>query len=173
MGKQQPTIDLAGYQRLAHLERQVWYSPLNVTVYLICLAPAAIGIWNLKHDHVAILGILCGHAMFILCYFVLSAYFYSYCFGRLKCPGCDQLMQPFVAELEEGTWWGFNLRAFEFGGRFYHRSYHKLGRGPWMRLMRTVRACPCCHTFVDCSHLHEEPCTLDELTQLYRGYPAA
>jgi hypothetical protein len=39
MGKQQPTIDLAGYQRLAPLERQVWYSPLSVTIYLIALRP--------------------------------------------------------------------------------------------------------------------------------------
>jgi hypothetical protein len=173
MGKQQPTIDLSDYQQLSYLERRIWYSPVSVIVYLICLAPAAIGLWNLKHGHLAIPAILSGHAMFIICYFVLWAYFYGYCFGRLKCPGCDQLMQPFVAELEDGKWWGFKLKAFEIGGRFYHRSYDKHGRGPWMRLMRRVRACPHCHTFVDCSHLHEEPCTVDELTQLYRCHPAA
>jgi hypothetical protein len=172
MEKQQPMIDLVGYERLSYLERQVWYSPLSVTVYLICVAPAAFGLWNLKHAHLAIPSILCGHALFVICYFVLWAYFYGYRFGQLKCPGCDQRMQPFVADLQDRTWWGFRLRAFEIDGHFYHRSYHKHGRGPWTRLMRRVRACPCCRTFVDCSYVHEEPCTLDELTQLYRRHPA-
>jgi len=173
MPTQQPTIDLAGYRRLSDLERHIWYSPLSVAVYLICLAAVAFELWNLRRGLVAIpRSILVGHALFVASYAVLWAYFYGYRFRQLKCPGCDQLMQPFVADLEDGTWRRF-MWAFAIGGRFYRRAYQKHGRGPWIHLMRTVCACPRCRTFVDCSRLHQQPCTLEELTQLYRHHPAA
>lgn len=91
--------------------------------------------------------------------------FYGYRFRRLKCPDCDQLTQAGIADLDESgpqRW----LRAVELNGRFCLRPYDEDDRRPWVRLMKLVRACPRCRTFVDCSHISHETCTPEELTRL-------
>jgi len=173
MSKQLPTIDLGGYQRLTDLERRIWYSPLSIAVYSIGLAGAAYEFWNLRGGLAAIpRGMFIGHGLFIASYVFLWAYFYGYRFRRLKCPGCDQRMQPFVADFDDGPWRRF-IMAIEIGGRFYRRPYGEDDRRSWIRLMKHVRACPGCHTFVDCSRLHQQSCTDAELAQLRQRLPAA
>jgi hypothetical protein len=171
MPKQIPSIHLAGYQRLKDLERRIWYSPLSLAVYAIGLAGAAYGFWNLRGGVAAIgPGVLVGHGVFIGSYALLWAYFYGYRFRRLKCPGCGEVMQPFLADFEEGPWRRFIL-AIEIGGRYYRRPYGEDDRRSWIRLMKHVRACPCCKTYVDCSRMHQQTCTEAELAQLYQRLP--
>ena len=173
MSHQYPPIELAGFQRMSDLERRIWYSPVSIMVYLISLSGAVYEIWNFQNGLAAIpRSILVGHGLFIGSYALMWAYFYGYRFPRLKCPGCEQLMQPFVADFEEGPWRRF-IMAIEIGGRFYRRSFDKDDGRRWIRLMKMVRACPRCRTFVDCSRLHQQTCTEEELAQLYKRLPAA
>src|SRR3954451_4055292 len=159
MPQQYPPIDLAGYRRLLDVERRIWYSPISILVYLIGLAGAAYGFWNLKHGLAAIpRGMFIGHGLFIASYAMLWAYFYGYRFRRLKCPDCGQQMQSFAADFEEGPWRRF-IMAIEIGGRFYPRPYGEDNFRHWIRLMNLARACPRCHTFVDCSRMHQQTCT--------------
>jgi hypothetical protein len=109
--------------------------------------------------------LLIGYAIFLATYLGLLAYLYVYRFRRLKCPDCEQLMQAGIADLDESgpqRW----LRAVELNGRFYLRPYDENDRRSWVRLMKLVRACPRCRTFVDCSHISHETCTAEELTRL-------
>src|SRR3954469_17162351 len=99
MRKQLPSIDLTGYKRLEDLERRIWYSPPSIALYSIGCAGAFYELWNLRQGLAAIpRGMFVGHGLFVASYALLWAYFYGYRFRRLKCPGCDQLMQPFIAD---------------------------------------------------------------------------
>jgi hypothetical protein len=172
MAKDVPSIDLAGYQRLTELERRIWYSPLSIAVYAISLAGAAYEFWNLRAGIAAITrGMLIGHALFIASYVFLWAYFYGYRFRRLKCPGCGELMQGFLADFEEGPWRRF-IMAIEIGGRYYRRPFGEGDHRSWIRLMKHIRACPRCKTYVDCSRMHQQTCSEAELGQVYKRVPA-
>jgi len=171
VGNQQSSIDLTGYKRLQDLERRIWYSPVSILMYAISLAGAAYEFWNLRGGLETIpRGLLVGHVLMIASYALLWSYFYGYRFRCLKCPGCDQLMQPFLADFAEGPWRRF-IMAIEIGGRYYRRPFDEDDRRSWIRLMKHIRACPTCKTYVDCSRMHQQTCTEAELAQLYERLP--
>jgi hypothetical protein len=105
------------------------------------------------------------YGTFLASYLGLLAYLYGYRFRRLACPGCSERMLSFVADMDDGTWrhW-LGVRQFE--GRFYREPLDADDPRPWVRWMKSVRACLRCRTYVDCSRLIEETCTEAELGQL-------
>ena len=165
MRRKYPTIDLAGYQRLQDFERRIWYSPVAIVLSVIILAAAGYAFWGLSRGFPTT-----PHHTFIGYALVLGAYgsFFAYCryrFRYLKCPDCQQLMQPYITDLSEER--PFNLLPqVRFGGRTYRRPYDEDDHRPWIRLMLHVRACDHCKTFVNCSRLHFETCTDEELSQI-------
>jgi hypothetical protein len=160
MAKHDSFIDLKGYERQHNLERQVWYSPIAIGIGLLGLAAAAYTFWNLTRGVViAPFQLFVGYGAFLLAYFGLLAYYYAYRFRRLKCPGCGKGFQPHVADMSL-------VQSLEIGGRYYRRPHDGDDQRPWIRLMRMVRACQRCKTFVDCSRFHYETCTKDELYQI-------
>jgi hypothetical protein len=166
MSRRDPWIELAGYERLHDLERRIWYSPVAIGLFLVGLGAAAYTFWSLSHgivffsDHLFL-----GYAIFLAPYGALFCYYFGYRFRRLKCPGCGELMQPYVTDMEEGSWRRF-IQAFEIQGRYYRRPYDEDDHRPWVRLQKRVYACQRCNAFVDCSRLHFETCTEDELEQI-------
>jgi len=161
-----PWIELAGYQRLHDLELRIWYSPVAIGLFLIGLGAAAYIFWSLSQGILSFSNhLILGYAIFLASYGALFCYYFGYRFRHLKCPGCGELMQPFVADMEEGRWRNF-IQAIEIKGRYYRRPYDEDDRRPWIRLQKMVRACPRCKSFVDCSRLHFESCTEDELEQI-------
>ena len=167
-----PTIELAGFQRLVELERRVIHSPVAVLLVLIGVAGAIHALWSLRLGVEAMpRSLLVGYGTFLASYAGLLAYYFLYSFPRLRCPGCSQRMQAFIADVDDGSWRQF-IQAFEIGGRYYRRPHDEDDRRPWIRLMRLVRACPRCKTFIECSHLHYETCTEEELAHLRERFPA-
>jgi hypothetical protein len=173
MWKKHPVIELKGYRRLVDVERRIMRSPVGWTLVLIGMGGAIYGVWSLREGLTMFPPrLLIGYVIFLATYLGLLAYLYGYRFRTLKCPGCEQLMQAGIADLDEGGWQQRWLRAVEVNGRFYRRPYDEDDRRPWVRLMKLVRACPQCRTFVDCSHVSHETCTEDELTRLQDRSPA-
>jgi hypothetical protein len=70
-------------------------------------------------------------------------------------------MQPFINDVDDPG--PRILRVVEIAGRFYRPPYSEDDNRPWIRLMVHIRACPTCKTFVNCSRLHYETCTEEEL----------
>jgi hypothetical protein len=168
-----PYIELKGFQRLRNLERRIFYSPVVIIVTLIGLAGGAYVLWNLRRGIEEFpKTILIGYGTFVVHYLGLMVYLFGYRFRHLKCPGCGQVMQAFLADMDEGTWRRF-IQAFEIGGRYYRRPYDEDDRRPWVRLMQSVRACRHCRTYVNCSHIRFETCTEEELAQLQQRLPNA
>jgi len=162
MARQQRFIDLTGYERLHDVERRIWYSPAAIVLGLIGLAAAAYTFWGLSRGfilpHV-------GYGVFLATYGLLFAYYFWYRFQRVKCPGCDQIMQPYVTDVDVSL----NLklvRTVEIGGRHYREPWAEDDRRPWVRLMWRVCACEACKTYVNCSRLYLETCTDEELAQI-------
>ncbi len=161
-----PTIDLAGYERLHDVERRVWYSPVAIVLAIIGFAAAGYAFWGLGRGFpVSPQHTFIGYAVFLGVYGCLLAYYYGYRFRRLKCPGCEQLMQPYLTDLGDEGGFGI-LRQVNISGRSYRPPYHEDDDRPWVRLMLHVRACPDCKKFVSCSRLHFETCSEEELAQI-------
>jgi len=166
MSRNHPLIDLTGFERLRALERRVYYSPVAIALALIGLCGGAYVLWSLRlGPEMFSQHFLIGYGLFLASYLGLLGYLYVYRFRRLACPSCGQLMQAFVADLDDGTWRRF-IFALEINGRYYRRPYDEDDRRPWIRLMKQVRACPRCRTIVDCSRLLHETCTDEELEQI-------
>lgn len=162
------TIDLKSFKRLPDLERRVWYSPVAIGIGLAGLAAAAYTFWCLTRGMIlAPQHLFIGYGAFLIAYFGLMAYYYAYRFPNLKCPGCGKHMSAFVADTEEGGWRSV-VKALEINGRFYKKPFDDDDRRPWVRVMRMIRACPKCKTFVDCARFHFETCDENELHQLER-----
>jgi ferredoxin len=162
------TIELSRFERLHELERRVWYSPVAIGLGLLAIGAAGYTFWNLKRgllvepQHMFV-----GYGAFLILYFSLLAYIYAYRFPRLKCPGCGKCMPACVADTEEGGWRSV-VYAVEINGRFYRQPLDEDDRRPWIRVMRMVRACSGCQTFVDCARFHFETCSEDELYEIER-----
>lgn len=168
MPRQHPTIDLAGYQRLTDLERRIWYSPVAIVLALIGLVAAACTFWGLSRGFILEPQyFIAGYAVFLAAYGALFAYYHAYRFRRLKCPGCEQLMQPYITDIDDSPRLKF-LQQVQIAGRYYRRPYDEDDHRPWVRLMIHIRACPECKTFVNCSRLHLQTCTDEELSQIHQ-----
>lgn len=173
MWRRYPAIDLAGFRRLADLERRVLYSPVAVVLVLIGVAGGLYVLWELPRGVEALpRSLMVGYGTFLVSYVALMAYYYAWRFPRLRCPQCERSMSPHVADMDEGDW-RLILWAIEIGGRYYRRPHGEDDRRPWIRLMRHVRACPECRTFVECSSLHFETCSDEELSTLQQRFPAS
>jgi hypothetical protein len=166
LGKACPTIELAGFQRLADLQRRVNCSPVAVLLVLIGVAGGIHVLWSLRLGVEAMpQSLLVGYGTFMASYLGLLAYYHWYRFPRLRCPQCGERMQANLADLDDASRPKL-LSTVELSGRYYLRPYDEDDRRPWVRLMRLVRACAGCKTFIECSHLHFETCTADELALL-------
>jgi hypothetical protein len=167
-----PFVELVGYRHFRELQRRIIYSPVAILLVLVGLAGAVYGLGNFWRRGLAAFpqDFLLGTGIFIGSYVLLMTYYYGFRFRYLKCPDCSGAMQPFLADQEDGTWRRFML-AFEIGGKYYRRPRDSDDPRPWVRLMRYVRACPRCRTFVDCSYIHEQACTPEELEQLQQRVP--
>ena len=163
MADRDPHIELAGFRRLEDEERRIWYAPPAFALAAVGLVGFGFMFWSLcrgvieSPQYMAV-----GYAIFLPAYGGLFAYYHWYRFSRVKCPGCGQVMQPFVADSAECSGFRF-LGTREIGGRFYRPPYNEDDRRPWIRLMIMVRACVPCRKFVSCSRLHYETCTEEEL----------
>jgi hypothetical protein len=165
-GSRPPVIELTGFERLHALERRIYYSPVAVGLALIGIGGCVYWFWSMRRGLDAFpVSFFIAYGLFLISYLGTLAYLYGYRFRRLKCPGCDQQMQAFAADMGEGAWRRLIL-AFEIEGRYYRRPLDEDDRRPWVRLMKGVRACTKCRTFVDCSRLHQETCTAEELEVL-------
>jgi hypothetical protein len=78
-------------------------------------------------------------------------------------------MDRFIADLEEGeaNRWG-STRTVYLDGRLYSDSILREGDNQprWLRLMKEVRACLLCRSYVDCSNPHEQSCSVRELERI-------
>jgi hypothetical protein len=157
-------IDLAFYERLHALERRLWYSPIGLALFVIGIAGGAYAFWNMgsgpdffsrPHDVCLGYGVFMGSYLALFCYYVVR-------FGRAKCPRCHERMQGYVADFGEGRWRSF-ICTIEINGRCYRQPYSEDDTRPWIRLMKMVRACPQCRTYVESGRIHEETCTEEEL----------
>jgi hypothetical protein len=172
MSRNYPVIDLNGFERLRDVERRIFYSPTAILLTLIGLGGGVYLFWSLRLGvEVFPQSFLIGYGIFLASYLGLLAYFYLYRFRRLACTSCGQRMQPFAADLDEGGWRRF-IRAVQIDGRYYRQPFDADDVRPSVRLMKLVRACPPCGTFVDCSRLLQETCTEEELAQI-RGRAGA
>ena len=157
------SINLAGYERLKDLERQIWYSPVAIVLSVIGFVAAGYAFWGLSRgfpmtpQHTFI-----GYAVVLGAYGCLIAYYHVYRFRRVRCPCCDRIMQPYVTDLGDEPDFSI-LRQVNIGGRAYRHPYDEDDHRPWVRLMLHVRACTKCKTFVNCCRLHLETCTDEEL----------
>jgi hypothetical protein len=163
MACRDPFIELAGYQRLEDVERRIWYSPTAIVLGVLGLCAAGYMFWALiRGIVVAPEQFALGYAFFLAAYGALFAYYHWHRFRNVKCPGCEQVMQPYVADLDGGSATRL-LSRVEIGGRHYRPPYEEDDHRPWIRLMAMVRACRECKTYVSCSRLHYESCTDEEL----------
>ena len=166
MARHYPTIDLAGYQRLHDVERRIWYSPAAIVLALIGLCAAAYTFWGLSRGFVlAPQHMMVSYAVFLAAYGALAAYYHAYRFRLLKCPGCEQVMRPYITDLDDSPRLKF-LQQVQIAGRYYRRPYDEDDHRLWVRLMIHIRGCPECKTFVNCYRLHLESCTEEELGQI-------
>src|SRR4051812_17131804 len=101
--KHEPFIELQNYERLHDVERRIWYSPMAIILAAPGLAAAAYTFWGLSQGFiVAPQHLFVGYGVFLAAYGALLAYYHAYRFRRVKCPGCDAVMQPYVADLDAG-----------------------------------------------------------------------
>src|SRR5262245_21260458 len=95
-------IILSGYQRLEDLERRVWYSPMAIVITMVCLGAGANMFWGLSRGIINDpQRLVVGYAIFLAAYGALYAYYHAYRFRFLKCPGCEQVMKPHIAYLDD------------------------------------------------------------------------
>ena len=142
MSRRRPFIELADYERLRDLERRTYYSPVAILLTLVGLAGGVYWFWGLRRGlEVFPQTFLLGYGIFLAAYLGLLAYYYGFRFRRLKCPGCDQIMQPYLANLDEGGWRRF-IRAIEVDGRYYREPFDADDARPWVRLMKSVWRLP-------------------------------
>jgi hypothetical protein len=166
LSEQSSFIELAGYERLRDQERRIWYSPVAIVLALVGLAGAGYAFYHLRgglEDFPA--RSYYGLGVLALSYLALAVYYYGYRFRRVKCPSCDTVMRRYVADMDDGSWRRF-IRAYERDGRYYREPFGEDDTRRWVRLMKVVRACPECRTYVDCARLHEQTCTEEELARL-------
>jgi hypothetical protein len=159
-------IELAGFRRLMDVERRIWYAPAAFALGGVGLVGFGFMFWSLCRGVVQQpLYLAIGYAIFLAAYGGLFAYYQWYRLSRVKCPGCGQVLQPYVADC--GDWPRFRFLARrEINGRFFRPPYDEDDRRPWVRLMVIVRGCKACKTYVSCARLHFETCTAAELSLL-------
>src|SRR5688572_11461515 len=105
MWERPPTIDLAGFERLHVLERRIYYSPTAIVLALVGIAGCVYWFWSLRRGLDAFRrDFFIAYGLFLASYLGTLAYLYGYRFRRLRCPGCDQRMQEFTADMDEGGW---------------------------------------------------------------------
>jgi hypothetical protein len=166
-------IDLAGYRRLPEVERAIWYSPVTIGLALVALVGAVYAFGALGRGFIVEpMHFMVGYAILLGGYGATFAYCQGYRFRHVKCPGCDEVMQPYIADLDSSPNYQL-LGSVEIGGRYYRRPYDEDDRRPWVRLMVRVRACGQCQTFVSCSRLHRETCTEEELGKIGQRVPSS
>src|SRR5262245_13843791 len=159
-------IELDGYQRLEEVERRIWYAPPAIGLAGVGLVGAGLITWSLWRGVVNAPAYLAsGYAVFLGAYGALFAYYHWHRFHRVECPQCEQVMQPYLTDLDDNYGLGL-LGGVNIDGRRYRPPYDEDDRRPWVRLMAMVRACRRCQTYVNCSRLHYETCTDEELGQI-------
>lgn len=169
----QPSIELRHYERLHEVERRIWYSPIAIGLALVGLVAAGYTFWALSRGFIVVYGqVFAGYAVVLAAYGAMLFYYFGYRFQRVKCPGCGEIMRPFVTDLDESPKLKL-LTTIEIGGRHYRQPYDEDDRRPWIRLMAKVRACLECKKYVNCSRLHFETCTEEELGKIRQRVGAA
>jgi len=145
---------------------------MAVVIAVLGLAAAAYTFWGMSRGFiVADQQVFVSYALFLAAYGALFFYYFGYRFQRVKCPGCDQIMRPYVTDANESLSLKL-LRTVEIGGRHYRPPWDEDDRRPWVRLMAKVRACPKCKKYVNCSRLRLETCTDEELSAIRQRVPA-
>src|SRR5262245_34170391 len=135
MARHDPHIELASYRRLEDVERQIWYSPAAIALAAVGLLGFAFMFWSLGRGIVVEPQYLAvGYAIVLAAYGGLFAYYHWHRFSRVKCPGCGELMQPFVTDSADTPGFRF-LGGREIAGRYYRPPYDENDRRPWVRLM--------------------------------------
>jgi hypothetical protein len=169
-----PTIDLRGYQRLRALERRVSYSPVGIALgWIGCVGLGLLGYGQYTtlqtaDDGFAIL--LTGFFMLVAAVCGLTGYL-TWRLPRLKCPRCAGAMPKFVMDWPDDCrrrW----LPGYEIDGRYYCEPFgDDNDQRPWVRLMKVVRCCEACQTYLDFGELHQQTCLEDDLERIRRRLP--
>jgi hypothetical protein len=172
-----PVINLEGYERLRHLEHGLTWSPVSVALSLVawagllltgvCGFALFISLSQGPNETWAIA--VAGAAVVSAAAVGLERAYTFYRLARLPCPRCDRILSRYVADLEKAEWgrWG-GIRRVWLDGHLYSAPF--IGdvedRRQRVRLMKEVRACASCRTYVDCREPHERTCSGEELERL-------
>jgi len=162
-----PTIDLRGYQRLRDLERHVSYSPASIALVLLaCVGLAVLGYGQYLTFHTpdSGFGILLGGFGLTAGSFCGIIGYLKWRLSRLKCPHCDGEMRRYLVDLPDD----FRFPGYAIDGRRYCQPF---GDDHEVRLMKVVRACAPCRTYVDGLELHQETCQEDDLERIRSRLP--
>jgi hypothetical protein len=169
-----PTIDLHGYQRQRERERQVTYTPVSIALLVV----GFIGLGVLGYGLFSSWGTsdpdfwlpVAGFGMILSGLGGLAGYM-KWQLSRLKCPGCAGAMPKYVIDLPDdcrGRW----IRGYEIDGRYYCEPFgDDNDRRSLVRLMKAVRACETCRTYLDLGEYHQQTCLDDDWERIHRRFP--
>jgi hypothetical protein len=171
-----PTLDLTGYQRLRDLERGIARSPAGIALLLLtCMGLGVLGygLFGLMPEAaVPRTGFgtpLAGFILFVAGLRGLRTY-QAFRLARLRCPCCGRGLAVRTADVPEVDRLG--LLVHRIDGRSYgHPRGDEHDTRPWVRLLKEVRACEPCRTYLDCSRLQERTCTDEDLERIRRRFP--
>jgi hypothetical protein len=166
-----PTIDLRGYQRLHALERRVLYSPVGITLLVLgCVGLGVVGYGQYLTFQTpgSGFGILMGGFGLTAGAFCGMIGYLKWRLSRLKCPHCGGVLWRYVVDLPGGC----RVPGYAINGRYYCQPFgDDHDHRPWVRLMKVVRACESCRTYVDGSEFHQETCQEEDLEHIRRRLP--
>jgi hypothetical protein len=171
MPTEHPTIDLQGYERLRAIEKRIDYSPVGIVLLVIgcvglgMLAYGLQGAFNGADSGPTIP--LAGFGLTVGSFCGLIG-FLKWRLSRLKCPHCGAKLQRCSVDLTEGIRWP----GYEIDGRYYCQPFgDDHDHRPWVRLMKAVRVCEPCRSYVDGHELLQETCREDDLERIRRRFP--
>jgi hypothetical protein len=91
--------------------------------------------------------------------------------SRLQCPGCAGRMPKYVTDLPDDCRMRW-IRGYEIDGRYYCEPFgNDNDRRSLIRLMKAVRACTHCRTYVDIEAYHQQTCLDDDWERIHRRLP--